>query len=125
MSLPSRSIVINIGPNEYPITYPNVGKQLDIDLLKLQMSNNTYDQLRYSFNPSFVKKADQLDAVATFNILIPKLKKDITVTSLLNLESEQFEQVLSAYIDQFLPWYEEWNLALSKPKEEVVEEDKK
>lgn len=120
----SRSIEVTINQNVYTIKYPNVGLQMDMDILRMQMSGDKYDALKFSFNPSFQRQALILDAVATFNTLIPQLRKDLTVKSMFELEREQMDVIVKAYEEEFLPWYEEWNTALNKPKSEEKKDDK-
>lgn len=121
----SRKTFVTIGPNEYEINYPNVGQQLDIEILKLQISGDKYDTMKFSYNPVFFKQIERIDAIATFSTLIPSLKKDLTVKSLLELSDEQFETITKAYSETYLPWYDEWQVKLSTPKEEVKKEELK
>lgn len=108
---------------EYVIEFPNVGKQMDIELMKIQLSDGKFDTLKFSFNPLFNQQAVRIEAIATFVYLIPKLKTDLNVKSFLELSYEQMGFIESMYTEQFLPWYEEWLTILNKPKK--IEEDKK
>lgn len=110
---------------EYVIDFPNTGKMMDMELLKLQISDGKYDVLKYSFNPSFIQQATIIDAIATFNTLIPQLKQDLNVKSLMELSYEQMSIVVAAYVEQFAPWYEEWLALLNVPKEVKQEEEAK
>lgn len=110
---------------EYVLDFPNTGKMMDIELMKIQISDGKFDTLKYSFNPMFVKQATRIEAIATFAILLPSLKADLNVKSMLDLSYEQMELIESMYIDQFLPWYEEWMALLNKPKEVKKEEANK
>jgi hypothetical protein len=112
------TVSISIGPNEYQIKYPNVGEQMNIEILKLQLTENKYDTLRFSYNSAFIKQADVADAIATFNTLIPDLRKDLNAKSMLELEQSQINEVVKAYTEVFLPWYEEWNAKYANPNAE-------
>lgn len=118
MSTLQRKIPITIADKEYSIEFPNTGKIMDIELLKLQLSDGKFENLKYSVNAMFVKQAVRIEAIATFNTLIPDLKKDLNVKSMLHLEWEHMEMIEQAYLEQFLPWYEEWLMKLSSPKAE-------
>lgn len=118
----SKSIDIKIAANTYTVKYPNVGKTLDIDLLKLQMANGQYDVMKFSYNPAFQKQVTRIDAIATFNILIPELKKDLNAKSMFDLDYEQMEVITKAYVEDFLPWFEAWEALLNTPtSEEKIE----
>lgn len=124
MATPSRKIEICIGHNSYEVKFPNTGQLLDIELLKIQMSNNQYDTLKFSFNPVFKRQVVTIDCVATFNTLIPKLREDLNVKSMYTLEVEQMSEILKVYEEIFLPWYEEWDSILSNPKKEKDDSEK-
>jgi hypothetical protein len=119
MSL-SRTIDVDIKGNKYSINYPTVGQQMDMDILKLQMTSDKYDVMKFSFNPSFQRRALEADAVSTVNILIPGLRKDLTVKSMFDLSREEMDIVIKTYEEDILPWLEEWNTLLSK-----INDDKK
>lgn len=106
---------------EYTIDFPNTGKMLDIELMKIQVSDGKYDTLKFSFNSMFIKQAIRIETIATFAILIPELKAEMNVKSFLELSFEQMSLLEDMYTEQFLPWYEEWLVMLTKPKEEKKE----
>lgn len=112
-----RKTVINVLNNEYEVKYPNTGEALDIALLKLQISEK-YDLMKFSFNPEFQKEVLKIDAMATFSILVPQLKKDLNVKSFYELEEEQMDQVIVCYVEQFLTWYEPIQAEIRNPKKE-------
>jgi hypothetical protein len=120
----SRSITIPIGKNEYTVKYPNVGQQMNIEILKIQLTDGRYDTMKFSYNPAFIKQAEIAEAIATFNILIPDLKKDLNAKSMLELEQDQMLDLLTAYTEKYLPWYEEWAAILAAPKQKEVEDKK-
>lgn len=115
MSQLSRQIEVEIAKNNYSIKFPNSGELMDIDLLKVQITNGRYDSFKFSLNPSFQNTALKVDAVAFFNTMVPKLKKDMTVKSFFDLEEEQLQVLVKVYEDEILPWLEEWMTVLSAP----------
>lgn len=114
----SRKITLKIIDNEYEVSYPNSGQQMDIEILKYQITNNKYDTLRFSNDLRSQKMAIWAEVVATFNILIPKLRENLMVTTMLNLEQDQANVLIDVYQKQFEPWYEQWQTLLNKPKTE-------
>jgi hypothetical protein len=110
---------------EYTIDFPDTGKMLDIELMKIQISDNKYDTLKFSFNTMFVRQALRIDTISTFVILLPELKKDLNTNSFLRLPFEQMSLLEAMYEEQFLPWYEEWLVVLNKPKETKEDKEKR
>ena len=102
---------------EYSVEFPDTGTMMDIELMKIQLSDNKYDSLKYSMNAMMHRQSVVIDAIATFVFMIPQLKKDLNVVSFLKLSYEQIDMVQEMYVEQFLPWYEEWLVLLSRPKE--------
>jgi hypothetical protein len=122
MNTPSKLLPVEIGGNSYSIKFPNTGEQMDIDLLKVQLSDGKYEALKYSVNKLLADQATVIETIATFNILIPQLKKDLNVKSMRDLELGQMNQIVKVYEDEFLPWYEEWITILKADKSEDVSE---
>jgi hypothetical protein len=122
----SRSIDVEIRQNIYNVKFPNSGELMDIDLLKLQITNGRYDSLKFSLNPSFQAQALKVDAVAFFNTMLPKLRTDLAVKSIFDLDEDQMLVIVKAFEDTVLPWFEEWQTVLATPvsKEETKEEVK-
>lgn len=110
---------VDIKGNIYEIKYPNTGHQIDIELLKARISDGNYDTLRMSSNPLFQMQADIIDMIATFNVLIPDLKKDLNVTSIFKLEEEATNELLEVYTKQFMPWYTQIKAAIRNPKSQI------
>ncbi|SEW37424.1 hypothetical protein [Chitinophaga arvensicola] len=113
--MPLRSVSIKIGSNDYTLHYPNTGQWIDIDVLKSQFSNGNYEKLKYSYDPGFLRSAITIDAVALLNVLVPKLKEDLTVKSLFMLDREKMDLVLEEYLVKVVPWLEQWEKLLSTP----------
>lgn len=118
IKMPSKSVSMTIGNNEYTINYPNTGQWIDIDVLKSQFSGGNYEKLKYSYDPGFLRSALTIDAVATLNVLLPALKEDLTVKSLFALDRERMETVLNEFVSKVVPWLDQWDKALSNPEKE-------
>jgi hypothetical protein len=114
----AHSVTITIEGIDYEIQYPNTGQQIDAELLKAKIADGNYDALRFSANPLFAEQADKIDMIATFNTLIPQLKKDLNVESLFHLSEELSDVLLKIYTEEFIPWYVEIKKAIKNPKNE-------
>lgn len=120
-----KSVTLTIGQpgrkHDYEITYKsafNTGKLLDIEILKMQLSGDKYSVFKTSYLVSMQKQALNIDMIATFNTLIPDLKKNLTVKNFLDLDQLEFDEILKVYIEDFLPWYNDWVNFLNDPKSE-------
>lgn len=118
-----RSITVTIGKNDYQVNYPNVGNQIDIEILKSKIADGNYDMLRFSNNPLFQEQADRIDMIAVFTILIPELKKDLNVKSFFDLKEEESAELMRVYNRDFIPWFIEIKKQIReslKEKEEAL-----
>ena len=118
-----RSITVTIGKNDYQVNYPNVGNQIDIEILKSKIADGNYDMLRFSNNPLFQEQADRIYMIAVFTILIPELKKDLNVKSFFDLKEEESAELMRVYNRDFIPWFIEIKKQIReslKEKEEAL-----
>lgn len=119
--MPANSITIKVGPNEYNIKYPNNGKLIDIERMKIKLTDGTHKDMLFGTNAA--QHAYLLtESIATFMILIPELTKDLTVPSLMDLNPMQTKSIVDAYSRVYYPWMEQWRAIVN---EEVEEEEKK
>lgn len=110
----NEKMTLEILGNTYEVSFPDTGQLFDINALKLAVTNKMYESLKYSVEPAFVQEAFQADMIATFNTLIPQLKKDLNVDSLFKLNAIQIDELMQVYEEQFLPWFEEKRDAQNK-----------
>lgn len=115
-----RKTTLTIKSNSYEVEYPNTGQAIDIELLKLQIAGSNYDALRFGASKMAQEQADKVDMIATFNVLIPKLKEDLNTKTLFDLQEEQANELLTVYQEQFLTWFSPIKEAIRNPKAEVA-----
>ena len=119
LQMPSRDIKVKIGTNEYTIKFPTNGQLIDMESLKIQMTSGANKEML--FGTASAREAYLInEAVATFQVLIPDLKKDLEVKSLLDLDPLQSKSIHKAY-EKYYNWMEEWRKVLNQ--EEKKEED--
>lgn len=122
LSLPSRTISINIGDRQYSVKFPNNGQFIDIERAKLDLSSGNLKNMLFGTTTGQLAYM-LIEAIATFNVLIPDLAKDLDVKSLLDLDPYQSRELIVAYEKQYFPWIEQWRKIINAPIQD--EEDKK
>lgn len=122
---PSKEIVIKVLENEYKVNWPNSGQLIDIQVMRMRLTDGQYMSFELnSFEPMIRRAKDVADMVSTFGVLVPNLKKDLNVASILDLDHEKTDILLKVYREQYLPWYVQWAQILSNPTEAVEAEEK-
>jgi hypothetical protein len=106
-SAPSKNLKIEIKGNHYEITYPTTGQFIDIAVLKSKIASR-YESFAGSVEYDISYAKVLVDMIATFNVLIPDLKKNINVGAILDLSLLESRQLLDPYIEVFLPWITEY-----------------
>ena len=116
--LPSRKITVQIKQNSYEIEFPNTGKLIDIELMKMSMTGNKYGALADSGTTSGDYARFTIDMIANLTVLTPDLKKDLKVNSISELDILDSKYLLKIYLKQILPWLNEWQTLLNSDDEE-------
>jgi hypothetical protein len=125
--IPASKIDLAILGNSYSLDFPNVGQLIDIERLKIKMSGSTYNELLFGTTRQSQLAFTAVEAIATFTVLIPKLKEDLTLKSLLELPLPRVKELTDVYEKQFYPWYKDWFNIIneeSSVKEEELSEEK-
>lgn len=114
-------LYLSILNSEYEVNLPTSGEEIDIAILIQQISRERYESFKLSAFPNFIREAVKIEAIAFFKILIPKLQQNLTVKSLMDLKRKEMDVLIETYIEQFLPWWEQWQTIFNAPKESVEE----
>lgn len=123
LQLPANHITVKIGINDYKIEFPNNDKLINIERYKQSLTGGTSQQMLQA-GATGVQAYMLSEAIATFTILIPQLKDDLNVGSLLELNPLQSKNIRKAWEKYYL-WMEEWMKVLnddSEVKEETKDE---
>lgn len=115
-TLPLNSVKLKIKGKEYEVSFPKMGQFIDIQTLKAKICEGSYEGLVNSISPNEQYSKLLVDMVATFNILIPNLKKDLEVESILSLSLIESKPLLDVYVESWLPFYTSWIEFLNNPK---------
>jgi|SRR5690606_12438604 len=115
-STPPREIVVKIGSNTYEISLPTTGQEVDIEIRKDRYTQGSYKNLLFGDDRG-IKSYLAVGAIATFEVLIPDMKKDLQVTSLFELDMFQMKSILKAY-SKYKEWISQWESFIQDEDEE-------
>jgi hypothetical protein len=93
----TQSVQIEIKGNKYNAVFPNTGQYMEIrNRISILISDlnirDVYDQYA----------ALLAEMIATYNVLLPELKKDINIDSILKLSMMESKEILDTYTDAFI-----------------------
>lgn len=120
--LPSRELKITIGPNTYSIPFPKNSSLIDIEVRKLQVTQGMLKDLLFGSQSSRDAYL-AVEAACTFENLIPKLRTDMNLPSLFDLDMFQSREIIKAY-EKYYAWMEEWRSVLNEEAEKSKVEEK-
>jgi hypothetical protein len=123
MNLPKIKI-LSIEGVSYNAKFPTVGQYIEIQNLKVALSNGNYEQMALSQFKGLTFSARLIDVISTFSVLIPDLLSDLSVKSYTNLDPIIAKKLLKVFENDFQPWYQEWLKILFEEDEEKKEETK-
>lgn len=107
-----KSIKLKITGKDYTVNFPTVGQILDIESLKSALTNGTYGDLVKMGTKTSIEALDLADTIATFSVLIPKLKEIIDVKTYTEMDPFTAKKLVTVYRKQFFPWFNEINKEL-------------
>lgn len=97
---------ITIFDKRYFVHFPTVDQFIQIETMKMSLSNGMYGQMMKAQSRTTNMALDLIDAFATFLVLLPELKADGGLPDDINsLTPEQITQLLIAFKTQFYPWF--------------------
>ena len=98
----------------YNILIPTAGQAIRIENAKAIYSYNNYSGIMSQKTVGANYALDIVDMNAYISILCPKLIEDLEIDgkNLLDLDVFDLQTIKKAYMDQFVPWVNEWQSAL-------------
>lgn len=120
----TEKLKLSIQGMDYEIDFPNVGQELDIQLLRHQLTDGKYGVMSVSPDTMDQYQVLIVDMISTFSTLIPQLKETLTAKSYLKLSQKQAHELLSVYTDTYVPWHTGWMRIITAPKTADAEETK-
>lgn len=108
---------IKIQNNSYVLKYPTVGQFIDIKVLEQQLSKGTMKDFLTAGLYDDVDAYLAIKTVAHIQVLIPSINKDLKTESLLDIQFDDFQELISIFNDEIFPWLEEWKKNFKKKED--------
>lgn len=106
VKMPKAVMDLIIGPNSYSIKIPNNGNFIDIEKLKIQLTEGTHSKMLYG--NAFAQQGYVLvETIAALQILVPGLQKSLNVDSLMDCDPIQTKALVKSYMQEIFPWLQE------------------
>lgn len=110
-----------IKENEYEVSFPKVGEFLKMESLKASLSQGNYGSFINAMTMSSVQALDFIDMLALYQVLCPKLIKDIKLDNILEMDALDAKELLAVYKKEIQPWINEWLKLFQNPTEDKKE----
>lgn len=108
LTAPSKILSLKINDSSFEIKFPNNGQFIDIEARKAFLSKNQYNGIVGGSSINSIIAQNLVDAIATFEQLIPDFVRSLNVSSLRDLDLEYSRVIIKAYREQYEPWMNEW-----------------
>ena len=92
---------------KYTVSFPNVGQFMEIQNLRMALTNNNYPQMCLSITKEAILNLDLIDAISTFAVLIPDLRKQFDIKNYQDLDMRIAKVLRDVYINEYFVWYDE------------------
>ncbi len=104
-----------IGEREFVAKFPNVGQMLDMESLKMALTNGQYGIMAASKVHSMYRALDTADAIAFFQICVPDVAKWFNIESYIALSQEKLKPYVDVYNKDLKPWLDKQMIELENP----------
>ena len=98
---------IKIKGKNYTVNFPNVEQLMEIEAIKMSLTNNKYVDYSMSVLKTHIYLLDMADAISYLSVLIPELKDDLQIKNWKQADPGKLKELISAYKNQFIPWYKD------------------
>lgn len=96
--------LIDFRGSSYIAKFPNVGQMMDIENMKMTLTNGKYSVMAVSGMKIHLWQLDMVDAISYFSVLCPEMGKDLGIKNWRDLDADLGKEITLAYVKQFVPW---------------------
>lgn len=112
-----KTIQFTLEGNKYDAKFPNVGQYLDIENMKMALTNNSYsDMIRSGLKTSYFA-IDLVDSLSFLYVMVPTLREDLNVRNYNDLDPFMAKKIVKVYKAQIKPWYDDLMTELLKEED--------
>lgn len=108
---------LTVKGNNYTIKVPEIGHMIDIERLRMVLSGGYYFEMLKNNTFTSQESLMVIDIQSTFSILCPQLMEDLQCSDLKKLSATDYKELRKAYVDKFMPWWNNWLNILKGDKE--------
>lgn len=119
-------IKITILGHEALINFPTAGQIMDIESMKMALTNGTYGSMvraAGSGSRTTVQALDLVDAVSHFAVLVPELRGKLKIDNYTAMPMKMALELTKTYKKEYAPWFAEVEKDLYEIAEEAAEEN--
>lgn len=120
---PSSELTIYIKDVSFNVKFPTSGQMIDIAILKSKLSDNQYNSLFLQSSLEAPLALRLVDAYSFFQIMVPELKKNLTLDSFYDIEVLDSLELIEVFESQIQPWLNEWTKVINERVEELRRKD--
>lgn len=106
MTMIQKSKSISVEGVSYELKFPKVGQYLDIENMKMMLTNGMYADMLQSRVTTAFYAVELVDAISLFYVMIPQLRDDLNVKNYNELDSFLAKKIVSVYRKQVKEWYD-------------------
>ncbi len=106
MTILQKNLVFKLDGNQYEIKFPNVGQYMDIENMRIGLTNGAYVDLIRTGLKSAHFQVDLVDAISVLYVLVPNLRGDLNVTNYNDLDVFTAKKIVNVYKRDIKPWFE-------------------
>ena len=117
--------MLNVMGNDYIVKFPNVGQLMDMESMKMALTNNNYANMAFSGLKIHIFQLDLADAISCLSVLIPDLKSNLDIKNWRELDALRAKKIVEVYRESFLPWFKPLLDELTKIEEDEPKTDDK
>ena len=99
---------LQVKGNTYTIEVPTVGDMIDVERMKMALSNGFYNEMMRTQTITAQESLMAIDIQSHFTILSPKLISDLKCEDIRKLSGNDYRELKKAYVEGFLPWWNNW-----------------
>ena len=106
MEILQKTLTFKLEKSTYTLTFPNVGQFMDIENMRMGLTNGAYTDLLRSGLKTSHFQVDLVDALSILMVLVPEIRKDLLVTNYNDLDIFLAKIVVKAYKKDVKPWFD-------------------